>query len=180
MCEAIAEKVRGLPTIVINRTFELAPWADVLYAADSRFWRNWPGAVEFAGLKVSVEPTKNFAYGDPPPKGVKALRVTGITGFDPDPSCIRTGYNSGYQALHFVVHTGAARVLLCGYDMRGTHWHAPHPMPLANPNPAALVDWCILFQQLAPLIADRLEVINCTPDSALTCFRYVPLGEVLQ
>lgn len=179
MNEQVAEQVRGHPCIVVNRTVEFAPWADMLYAADSKWWRNHPPAMQFAGIKVSCEPSKDFAYGDPPPKSVHTLRVTGESGFDPDPSCIRTGQNSGYQALHVAVHTGASRILLCGFNMQGQHWHGRHPTPLNNPTESAFVDWTRMFERLAPLIAPMTRVINCTPNSALRCFEWMPLPQAL-
>jgi hypothetical protein len=129
MSQAVADAVHaaGIPAIAINSTFRLAPWADVLYAADPEWWAHPSNrdALVFKGLRLSCQPMK----------AVLQLRNSGVTGFDPDPAAVRTGGNSGYQALHVAIHAGAARVLLCGYDMHGGHWHGKHPAGLKETTP---------------------------------------------
>jgi hypothetical protein len=165
MSAAVAAKVRasGVPAIAVNTTFLLAPWAWMLYAADWRWWHEHPLALQFEGLKATAD------IAVPP---VHRLRNTGIDGFDPDPGCVRTGNNSGYQAVHIAIHTGAARVLLTGFDMRGGHWHALKDGPLRR-------DWIAHFATLAEAVRGRVEIINCTPASALTCFPRQTLDEAL-
>lgn len=162
----VAQQVRdaGLPTIVVNTSHRLAPWADLLYAADDAWWLHQDNrdAMQFAGLKVSVSQVP----------GVLRLRNGGVTGFDPDPQSLRTGGNGGYQALHIAVHAGASKVLLCGYDLSGCHWHGPHPSPLRRTEPDVYVRWRERFETLLPALAERVvDVVNVTPGSALKCFR---------
>jgi hypothetical protein len=112
---------------------------------------------------------------------VLQLLNSGETGFDPDPHCLRTGGNGGYQALHLAVHAGAARVLLFGFDMRGSHWHGDHEAPLRNPKPHQFANWIERFAAVAPELARRgVDVVNCTPDSDLTCFRFASLCDLRQ
>jgi hypothetical protein len=131
---ADAVRAKGLPTIAITSAGKLAPWADMLYAADGDFWTFSPWAREFAGMKVGMCQVP----------GVLEIAISRRTtargedrhnGFDPDPSALRTGGNSGYQALSIAVHAGASRVLLFGFDMQGTHFHGAHPQPLRNTHP---------------------------------------------
>jgi hypothetical protein len=171
MSPAVAELVRAaeLPTIAINTTFKLAPWADMLYAADVEWWGHLDHhkqAMAFAGLKVSCQPVY----------GVNVLRNTGVLGFDPDPGAVRTGGNSGYQAIHIAMHTKASRILLCGFNMRSydgnDHWHPEHPKGLRTTTPELYNRWCERFEVLAQEAKLRnIDVVNVTPDSALTVFR---------
>ena len=167
MSQEVCDQVRaaGIPTIAINETWRLAPWATMLYAADPEWWLHPSNCALqlFGGLKVSCMPVR----------GVRQLRNTGTEGFDPDPGAVRTGGNSGYQAIHVAAHAGAARVLLCGFDMQGAdHWHGKHPAPLRETAPELYVRWLKRFDTLAPVLADRgVDVVNCTPHSALRCFR---------
>jgi hypothetical protein len=172
MSAAVTAKVYAarIPSIAINDTYKLAPWASMLYAADESWWQRYPEASLFAGLKVSV--------GLHP--GVLRLKNSGVTGFDSDPSCVRTGSNSGYQALHIAAHAGAKRVLLCGFDMRGDHWFGRHPSGLANSSEHLFTRFRRNFGLLAPELAVRgVSVVNCTPGSALTCFPMMELDEAL-
>jgi len=168
---AVAEAVRcvGVPTIAINDTFRRAPWADMLYAADPEWWRVNPEALDFAGLRASVSKVDS----------VLQLQNTGVEGFDPHPFAIRTGGNSGYQAVHIAIHAGAARVLLCGFDMHnrcGLHWHGSHPRPLRNTDEHSYAKWASRFEALKGI---GPEIVNCTPGSAIECFPKMDLNEAL-
>jgi hypothetical protein len=176
MSKEVADSVRllGVPTIAINTTVELAPWADMLYAADAAWWeRHKAAAAQFSGAKVTCS--------DVSMPGVLRLRNTGKVGFDEDRSCVRTGGNGGYQAIHIAVHAGAARILLFGYDMRGGHWHGRHPEPLRNAGESIYGRWIPQYQVLAPILRARgVEVLNCTPGSALRVWPIVRLEEAME
>jgi hypothetical protein len=166
-------RAAGVRAIVVNTTFQLAPWADMLYAADVMWWQHYrKRALEFAGLKVSCSPT--------PFKAVLQLKPTGKDGFDANPGNIRTGNNSGYQAVHIAMHAGAKRILLCGFDMRGGHWHGDHPHPLRNDLKDAYPRYADRFAGLVdPARERRIDIVNCTAGSAIGCFRFGDLKEEL-
>ena len=172
MSMEVAEQVRDarLPVVVVNNTYELAPWADVLYAADEVWWQHNPGAMQFCGLKVSV--------GAVP--GVLHIKTTGMKGFDPNPAHVRLGGNSAYQAVHIAMHTGAKRILLCGIDMGGGHWHPEHSAPLRATPTWAYERWITLFDGLAKAAKDvDVEILNCSPISALKCFEFMRLEDAI-
>ena len=108
---------------------------------------------------------------------------TGRRGFDPDPTAVRTGSTSGYQAVHVAAHTGAARILLCGFDYRHTggekHWHGDHVAGLRNTDPDLWPTWISHFESLRDQLPAGCEVINCTPGSAITAFRRMDLETAL-
>jgi hypothetical protein len=174
---------RGRTTVIaINDAYLLAPWADVLYAADEKWWkwqvkdkRRGPLLAAFAGLRVSVD--KKRARQTPPHlPGVIMLRNTGGDGLDLQPNSVRTGRNSGYQAINVAYHLGPRRILLVGYDMRGGHWFGRHP-DNSRPN----FHLCLQhFASLATAIEARgVDVINCTPNTALGCFRRMAWHDAL-
>ncbi len=172
MSQRVADEVfaAGLPTIVVNNTFLLAPWADMLYAADAAWWHAHPAAADFPGLRVTVQ--------DVP--GTHKLRCSGPTGFDPHPGAVRSGGHSGYQAVHIAMHAGARQILLCGFDLHGTHWHGPHPEPLRNTAQGTYVRWIENFAELREPAAERgITIINVTPNSALRCFPMMSLADAL-
>lgn len=155
-----------LAVVAVNDAFRLAPWADVLYAADSAWWKvNADDALAFVGLKFTADQMTPY-------RCVTRLKQTGLTGYDPEPGSVRTGGNSGYQALHLAIQSGAERVLLLGYDMGGAHYFGAHKPPLRNTTPDTYLKWRDRF---AELNGRGAHIINCTPGSALTCF---PRGEL--
>ena len=174
MSQQVADQVHaaGIPAIVINSTFRLAPWAWMLYAADTEWWLHEKNtdAHQFAGLKVSCQPLR----------GVHQLRVSGVGGFDSSPTAVRTGHNSGYQSVHIAAHTGAKRILLCGMDMHGGHWHGNHPHGLRETPQESYPKWAAKFDELDdPFKSLGISVVNVTPGSAIKCFPFSTLENEL-
>lgn len=175
-----AEYVRGKVdgVIVVNTTYKMAPWADALVASDYRWWNWHKGAKDFPGLKYAT--SKHVKW-----SGVQILRNTGATGLELDPSGLRHGHNSGYRALGLAYHFGAKTIMLLGYDCkRGTpdnpkleHWHGDHPVPSRSEYPFFAKQFRTLVQ---PLKEQGVEVINCTPGSALDCFQMADLRDVVK
>lgn len=166
------DAVQGLSVIAVSDAYRLAPWADCLHSSDARWWLANPKALQFRGHKTSLE------------------LVKGVTRFHPSteiledrPGYLATGRNSGYQAINLAVHYGAQRILLLGFDMKKTngrtHFFGSHPPSLERAHPYAV--WWQHFAKLAKVLELRgVEVINCTPGSALTCFRKARLSDALQ
>lgn len=177
---------RGVaPVIAINDAVSLAPWADVLYAADSAWWRAHGGMPEFGGLKFAIV-NKSLRHDSHVP-GVTVLENTGEAGLECKPSGLRTGLrggsNSGYQAINIAVHLGASRIVLLGYDMQPaddgrTHFFGEHPVPIRKSSPYGLFRRS--FDALVePLQQRGIEIVNCTRQTALMCFPRRPLADVL-
>lgn len=166
--ELLRGRVEGV--IAINDAYRLAPWADVLYACDAKWWYWHKGMPEFQGLKFSVDPVARHY------PGVTILRKTGDAGLELDPTAVRTGRNSGYQAINLAVHLGATRVLLLGYDMKGDHFFGHHPDNSKPPFAICLQRFATLVE---PLKAAGVTVINCSRSTALTCFPHRSLEDAL-
>src|SRR6185436_8474475 len=88
MSQSVADSVRHLPRITVNTTYQLARDAEITYACDAVWWAKYPDALEGPGLKVAMEAVPGTH--PPTPEAVKVLRNSGRTGFDPDPSALRT------------------------------------------------------------------------------------------
>jgi hypothetical protein len=177
LTQADVDAVRGRARVVaINDAYRLAPWADVLYAAD-RKWIDWhDGVPGFAGPKYSIESQ------DPTPRpDWTVLRNTGPLGLELlNASGLRAGFNSGYQAIGLAVHFGAARIVLLGYDMGPSadgrsHWFGDHPDGKASPYPQMIA----AFDTLAVALAEcGVSVVNCSRRTALTTFQRRTLEDV--
>lgn len=169
--------VRGQArVIVVNTSYQLAPWADALYACDARWWKWHKGAPDFPGLKFTV--SADSARYCP---GVRVIGRGPYEGLSTDPGKLNLGSNSGYQALNLAVLLGAQRILLLGYDMQlgqggRQHWHPDHPMRQRSPYGQ--------FQRMYPTLVEPLraagvEVINCSRQTALKCFPRMPIDQAL-
>jgi hypothetical protein len=165
--------------IVINTSFRDAPWADVLYGCDAYWWdAYWQEArATCAGEFWTLDQRAADLW------GVKHLVSFDLPGLSKRPGIIHQGGNSGYQAVNLAYLAGAKRIALLGYDMQDApdgrrHHHADHPGTLNKRTNGA--SWIVRFAPLAAgLAAEGIEVINCTPGSALKCFPMAELTEVL-
>lgn len=160
--------------IAINDAWRLCPDADILHACDSKWWHHHKEALSFEGIKVTLDQNTRFSK-------VHCLRHDGVEGFNPNPEYLRTGKNSGFQAVHLAMHFGFQRIVLLGFDMcekKGkSHYFGDHPAPLQRKSPYDL--FIRYFESLvAPLNTRGIEVINATPDSALPWFQMKNLSEI--
>lgn len=168
--------VRGKArVIVVNDNYKLAPWADVLYACDYRWWDHHKGVASFKGLKYALQkPAAKW-------RGVTVLQNTGPDGLERKPNGLKTGRNSGYQALNLAFHLGAQRILLLGYDMQYTsgkrHWFGDHPW---GGHPPVLSFRGMFRGIVQPLVEkEGVAVINCTRQTSLDCFPRMSLEQAL-
>ncbi len=168
--------------IAINDAWRLAPWADLLYFCDDKWWQ-WHGK-KLAHWRARIARLEGGChdFGD---ARIKVLRNIGRSGLSEFRDGVMNGKNSGYQAINLAVHLGAKRILLLGYDMKAaidkgavkTHWFGDHPGGTSQDVYLQMLPW---FDTLPPLLKKRgIEIINCTPGSALRTFPMRPIGEAL-
>lgn len=166
MSQSVADSVRGkMRVVAINNTARLAPDADVVYACDAKCWAAYPDMLEASGIKVTLDPAV-------PQADVMLLQNDGTSGYRDDQMSLKTGHNSGFQALQLAIKAGAQRILLFGFDMRGKHWFGEHPDHLQDKDDHLFDRFIGEFEKVAPAYERMgVDVVNCTPGSALTCFR---------
>jgi len=169
------DKLKGLKVIAVNNGYLLAPWADVLYGCDQKWWKWHPDALEFQGLKVTMT--------DPVHESIHQIRNGGPVGLCLKPDGLATGRNGGYQAINLAYHFGAKVILLVGYDMKlgekgEVHWHEEH----LKPTPKTIFPgWIKHYNSIVePLKEQGVRVINCTPGSALKCFEQMELDLAIE
>ncbi|WPE19947.1 hypothetical protein [Shinella zoogloeoides] len=118
----LARAAERCSVIAVNDAVYPCWFADHLHACDARWWIEHFGVPGFAGAKTSLEAV--------PFDDVITLTNTGIEGFDPNPGAIRSGSNSGYQAVHIAAKAGARRIVLIGLDYTDDgarmHWFGTH------------------------------------------------------
>lgn len=168
---------RGLArVIVVNDSWRLAPWADVLYACDCKWWQAHYDELDFPGLKVTMSANCPF------PLNVVDVAMGGriIT----DEPRIGSGSNSGFQAANLAVQFGAKKLVWVGFDMRvdlGVHWHGMHGKKLNNPTEARVSRWRKYLDDAAGDFARLgVEVINTSTVSALKNYPKMSFAEAMK
>jgi hypothetical protein len=185
--------------IAINDTYLLAPWADVHYAADAH-WHRWHTDgiaipclrlnadqvckrwAAFAGEKCSIDSSGHASIHD----SVHLLRnahgaVHGF-GVSRNTRALVTGRNSGFQALNLAILAGATKIILLGFDGKvgadgKTHWFGDHPQP--TPVAAYALYRQAMSAAERDIEAAGVEVVNCSPGSAIDSFPKCALEDVL-
>lgn len=172
-------RLRGKRCIAVNRSFEVVPWAEVLFFMDLRFW-NWYGRQ----VLETVSPETRIvtaAAGVQHPR-VEVVAARGGAGLEHTWGFIRHGNNSGYAAVNIAYQLGARLVVLLGYDMRHDeagrhHWHDGYPVP---PRPDVYKRMLQHWQALESAArAAGLLILNATPGSALRTFPSIPTDAAL-
>lgn len=182
LTEEIAAACKGKRCIAVNDAYRLFPFADVLYAADSAWWELHKGCPDFRGEKWTAHEKRSNNNEELAKRyGLHLVQGRAGQGFSLDPERIHYGSNSGFQAVNLAVLFGATRIVLVGFDMRRVdgkrHFFGDHPAPLSNS--AKYERFVSAFKDAAKELPSHIEVINCTPGSALKCFRQMPLEAAL-
>lgn len=165
MCQSDADMVRGKARVIaINNTFHLAPWADIIYGCDNRWWDKYHANV------------KAICTGDLWAYQPQACEKYGLNKCE----LKKTGGNGGYQAVRLAItEFSADRVILLGFDMKEPgHWHPEHGQGWPNPTVSNFKQWRVHLQQLG-LEFPNVEIINCSMESAIECFPKMELSRAL-
>lgn len=151
----------GLPTVAVNLSWKMAPFADVVYGGDMAFWDAYGSEIDVPAEKWTCTRTASVKHG---------LNLHAAYG----------PYNSGSRAIQFALDRGAARVILIGYDCSvddGTHWHGDHKLT-KNPTPDRVRLWHRQFAAVAlQAKVKKAQVVNCSRETALCVF---PRGDLEQ
>lgn len=167
----------GRRVIAINSAHLSWPMADIVFYADARWWTD-------LGSKESVRAARIVTTGAAgPASGLHLVKVEPSPGIALDPCRVALRRTSVSGAINLAVHLGAARVVLLGVDGglvngRRHHHGVKYPWPL--------VDRCfdehrVELEALAPSVAAvGVEVLNCSPVSALRCWERIAFPEALE
>lgn len=157
MSRELADSVRGRAMVgVITSAWPLAPWADFLAATDASWWRKTPEAVGFAGRKFSPGSVS----------GVEKVRLP----------CDRSSLVVGMEVAKLL---GATKIALLGVDHHGTHFFGPYTNGCRNTSLKRRGDHAAQYAHWAKRNAG-IEIVNCTPGSALTVFQLAQIEDVLR
>lgn len=160
MSQAVADSLRGRCEVVaVSDSYKLAPWADALVSSDRAWWDAHPEALEFEGSKFGCMP--------------EFQALPEVARF-----AAQSGTNSGLLGLMVAASLGATKVLLCGMDMHspGGHFFGNHPANLKSTTAQRME---VFKKQFARYQPKGVDIVNCTPGSALMAYRVGNLEEEL-
>lgn len=174
-------------TLVVNSSYIIAPWADVLYFADDRWHKRelQERGKLIKSFRGETWTTSEHSFARDP--SLKLLRsvvpgANGVGGLAMSPDTLALQRTSTTAAMNLAFHRKASRIVLLGADNRDgpggrIHHHAEYPWPRRR------TTWRVKEKQLA-LVAQALEregvpVINASPISTLQWWPRTSLRELL-
>ena len=176
------ERLRGRGRVIaINRAYEFAPFADMLFFMDNKFYkrchepRNIATWQAFQGYKVFLD-LMGRTYDD-----CYHVRTMGRNGFSSSIARgLYHGNNSGVGALGIALCLRARPIYLLGYDMRfdgkNSHFHDGYG---PRPHEGVVRSFCRDFERMAKHIPDKRGIVNLNPRSMLRIFPFGNIDEVL-
>lgn len=185
LTQADVDRCRGEHVIVVNDAWTLAPWAEVLYGCDEKWWvHKYPHG--FGGEKWSSDeaghPTnrKSPAFKD---LGLNIVQGHNGAGFSFVPGIVHYGSSSGFQAINLALQFGATQVFLLGFDNRAdsnqrTHFFGNHPDPFSNPCKTQFANVIHSFRHAADLLPPDITIFNASRDTSIPSFPRVTLDEL--
>lgn len=173
-------RAAGLRVIACNDNYVTDP--DLLYVAD-RPWAaaNWPSIAAHPFRWTSSASVASVGSG----WHLVQIDPNELPGLSSDPELIHHGSNAGYQMLNIAVLLGLKRLVLTGYDMKWgpggrPRWKGGHGPGIEQCDDGKFAGWRRrMATTVPPLQCARVEVVNCTRDTALECFPIRPLDSVL-
>lgn len=170
--------------IAVNQSWELAPWADILYGCDFRWWKAHDGVPKFEGLKVCIDVNATVKDENNKRWGVQHI----ICEKNTDELLLHAGKigwgaNSGFGAINIAAQLHVSSIILVGFDMSlhaGEHWHGIHPPKLGNPRESQLPRWRRSVDNAAPILAEiGIKVWNTALISGLKAYPQLTFSEAL-
>lgn len=164
--------------IAVSNVYELAPWADAVFAADALWWSKHAARARKLAPGAELWTGDNVAASRHQLQRIRMANRPGLGTYQ-----LHTGGNSGYMAINLGFLFGARRFILLGYDMQPAkdgrrHFFGDHPKPLSQR--MLFAEWIHRYDQLAKdLKAHGVVVTNCSRSTALKCFTLGALTEAL-
>lgn len=168
---------RGAFCIATNTSFRKLLRPGLVYGCDASWWERYAAEVIAAGHEGWTQNAEAARR-----HGLRHIPAAKRPGLSRTPGVIHHGANSGFQAINLAYHMAPTLIVLLGLDMQHTggraHWHADHPDGM--PNAGGIEHWQRNFIPLArDLAAEGVRVVNCSTETALTCFERANVREIL-
>ena len=168
------ERIHSQHIIAVNMAYKLGNWVDCMFFGDDSFYRsknNVADLLRFSGLRLTCAQRIPFTNGTFKVISRDAKKKYGISF-----SSNQVAWNdhSGGAAINLAVHFGVSRIILLGFDMKldadnNQHWHKFYPKLKSSPT-SVMQRHLKGYPTIANDLKGKVEVINCSPDSAITVF----------
>lgn len=164
----------------------------LLYGCNEAWWDQYwsPALAAYPAEKWTTNAAAAERY------GLEWIAERNAPGLSADRTVVHHGHGSGYTLLNLVFLKGASRVVLLGYDLKYApdydgaartvgsaprHYFGEYPAPLQHwPSVRVKSGVHVELLELYRSVARQglIEIINCSPDSALDSFPRMRIEDV--
>ena len=182
------DQVKHLRKFGVNNAWQLG--LDVHLACNWQWWNQyWPEIKNDPCHKWTPRIESATKY------GVNYIEERWADGLSTDNTYIHAHHGSGPQMVNLALHYGCEKMILIGWDMRYSgkvsdrqykdkrHYFGEYPKALQHwPRTAPDGAMTGLIKEMETINpADYgIEIVNCTPNSAMTCFESRELADTLR
>ena len=174
------QKLEGTRCIAVNNSYQIAPWSEVIWFSDKKWWDWHKEKLMNVPMKISTccEHREVLKYSH---LSFYRRDLKQRYGISKREGFISWNGSSGAAAINLAYHMGAKTVVLLGFDMRRVegekNWHSDHrENPNGNPFSRHLKAFPYIKKDALDL---DLSILNATPDSAIASFPFVSLEDLL-
>jgi hypothetical protein len=174
----------------VNLTYRFIPDLAALFATNYQFWDHYEDA--------RLYPCEKWTNNKESAQKYRLNYVDSVNkpGLSAKPGLIHHGHSSGYCAVNLAYLMGAKRILLLGFDMKfapdydgynqrigssprhffGEYHESCLHWPKVEVKNGVHVGLLSLYRSIAE--QNLVEIINCSPDSAIDCFPKIAIDDV--
>lgn len=174
--------------IGVNNAFKIGNWIDALFFGDSGWYVQY--RLTLATLPI-LKITCCDRFAGKPEKECAGIRYLArdkkkVFGISSDPTKVCWNNNSGAAAVSLAAHFGVKRIVLLGFDMtldsaKVSHWFGSYNRKSKRPVVPPFARHLKGFDAIAnDAIQMGIEILNASPDSAITQFQKVNVLSLLQ
>lgn len=192
----VAKRAGDVRIFVANRAHELFD-ADVMHAMNAAFYPLWHEKLKHKTFDKWTTDRETPSIPAPPdgvPDDVKYIKIKWKDGLSKNPSYVHAHHGTGPMLINIAYLYGCTRLLLLGWDMRFpgkvSDTEYTKPRRYLGEDPLTELGWPktgpdgerpLLIKEVSTIHPEDygIEIINCSPGSALKCFPMKPLSECL-
>ena len=187
-------RAKGFTLFGCNNIHQIVPDLALLFATNVQWWDHYWCRDDGPREHPCEKWTNNREAADK--YRLNYIDSRDAPGLSSDPKRLHHGHSSGYCLLNLAHLMGAQRIVLLGYDMKYSadyngrnHDAGSGPRHYFGEYPSALLHWpkvsvtagvlhglVDLYRTVAA--QGSVEIINCTPGSALDCFPMMDVNDV--
>lgn len=188
-----ARILNRIKVITVNNAYQIVPFTDIQVACNDNWWEYY--LLHDPSLRTIKADCWTRYKHISEKYGINYIDSIVKDGLSGDQSVVHINHGSGPMAINFATLYGFKKIILLGHDMKYAkdydgknqkvgstprHYFGEYPKSMQHfpqsknsiDQEGRIVGLIRTYEKMIPdLISMKVDVVNCTPNSALNCFR---------